>query len=47
MFSGATTICQLVTDLKSTVTEFIPVLINIGLGIITATIWFVGYSLVA
>lgn len=42
MFSGATAqFAEVVTELKSTVTEFIPVLINIWLGIITATIWFV------
>ena len=42
MFSGATAQFEdVVTNLSSTIAEFIPVLINIGLGIITATIGFV------
>lgn len=42
MFSGATAQFEdVVTNLSSTIGEFIPVLINIGLGIITATIGFV------
>lgn len=42
MFSGAEAqFSEVVTNLSSTVAEFIPVLINIGLGIITATIGFV------
>lgn len=42
MFSGATAQFEdVITNLSSTISEFIPVLINIGLGIITATIGFV------
>ncbi len=42
MFSGATEqFAWVVTQLQSTITEFIPVLISVGIGIITATVGFV------